>query len=190
MILVSACLVGIKCNYKRESRPNDFLIDLVKKGKAIPVCPEQLGGLPTPRSGARILSGKGEEVLVKKTRLKTDLGGDVTEEYLKGAKETLELAKRLNVEAVVLKQGSPSCGKEKTQGGEKERTLVSGDGVTTALCKKEGIIVFTEEELESKKEAILGPHLTINYFFNHFFKRVFLRPTESAELARIIIPFF
>lgn len=150
MILVSACLIGINCNYKGESKPYKKVIELVKSGKAIPVCPEQLGGLPTPRSGARILSGSGLDVLNKKTKLITDNGQNVTHEYLKGAEEILKLVKFFNISAVVLKQGSPSCGNGKTQGGNDKRELVLGDGVTAALLKKNRIKVYTEEDLEDE----------------------------------------
>jgi len=148
VILVSACLCGINCNYKGESKPNEKVLDLVKSRKAIPVCPEQLGGLTTPRSGARIVSGKGEDVLDGKSKVITDDGQDVTINYVKGAKEVLALAKMLNVKEVILKQGSPSCGCGKTQGGEMQRILVQGDGATTSLLKKNGINVSSEEMIK------------------------------------------
>lgn len=147
MIIVSACLAGMKCNYKGESKPNEKVISLIKKGKAIPICPEQLGGLCTPRSGARII-GTAEEVLEGKSKLMTDDGNEVTDEYITGAEETLRIAQEYKVKAVILKQGSPSCGKGKTQGGKDKRELVNGDGITVALLKKNRIQVFTEEDDE------------------------------------------
>ncbi len=149
MILVSACLAGINCNYKGESRPNKKVIELVRSGKAIPICPEQLGGLSTPRSGARILTNNGNDVLDGKSRLITDDGQDVTEQYLRGAYEVLKLVKEINISKAILKQGSPSCGNGKTQGGKDIRKLVLGDGVTVALLKKNGIEVYSEEEIEN-----------------------------------------
>ena len=127
---------------------NRKVIELIKRGKAIPVCPEQLGGLPTPRSGSRIVSGSGEDVIDGKTKVITDDGNDVTENYLKGAELTLQLCRQFNITTVILKQGSPSCGKGKTQGGEKVRELVNGNGVTVALLKRNGIKVYSEEDLE------------------------------------------
>jgi uncharacterized protein YbbK (DUF523 family) len=147
MILVSSCLAGINCNYKGESKPNDIIINLIKTGGAIPICPEQLGGLTTPRSGARITSGNGKDVLAGKSKLITDNSQDVTEQYLKGANETLKIIKDFGIRAVILKQGSPSCGKGKTQGGRDSRELVLGDGVTIALLKTHGIKVYSEEDL-------------------------------------------
>jgi len=151
MILVSMCLVGINCNYKGESKPNEKVIELIRRGKAIPICPEQLGGLPTPRSGSRIISGSGEDVIDGKTKVITDDGNDVTENYMKGAELTLQLCKQFNITTVILKQGSPSCGKGKTQGGEKERILVEGNGVTVELLKRNGIEVYSEEDLENEE---------------------------------------
>ena len=149
MILVSACLAGIRCNYKGESKPNKQVIKLVKNGMAIPVCPEQLGGLPTPRSNARIINGDGFDVLEGKSKLITDDGEDVTEQYLKGAQEVLKIIKNFNISMVILKQGSPSCGCGYIQGGKDSRKIVRGDGVTTALLKRNGIRVFTEEDLKA-----------------------------------------
>ncbi|MCK4521065.1 MAG: DUF523 domain-containing protein [Nanoarchaeota archaeon] len=151
MIVVSACLAGINCNYKGESKPNEKIISLIKEGKAIPICPEQLGGLTTPRSGARILSGKGEDILDGNSELITDNGGNVTKEYIKGAEETLRILKMFDCNTVILKQGSPSCGNGKTQGGESERKLVEGDGVTISLLKRNGIKVYSEEDLEDNE---------------------------------------
>ncbi len=150
MILVSMCLGGIDCNYKGESKPNRRVIELIRTGRAIPVCPEQLGGLPTPRSGSRIISGNGEDVIDGKTRVITDDGQDVTMEYLRGAELTLQFCRKFGIDTVILKQGSPSCGKGKTQGGWDERRLVEGDGVTVALLKRNGITVYTEDDLEDE----------------------------------------
>jgi len=151
MILVSMCLAGINCNYKGESKPNEKVKELIRKGKAIPICPEQLGGLPTPRSGSRIISGNGEDVIDGKTNVITDNGNDVTKNYLKGAELTLQLCKQFGITTVILKQGSPSCGKGKTQGGEKERKLINGNGVTVALLKRNGIEIYSEEDLENEE---------------------------------------
>ena len=100
MILVSMCLAGINCNYKGESKPNEKVKELIRKGKAIPICPEQLGGLPTPRSGSRIISGNGEDVIDGKTNVITDNGNDVTKNYLKGAELTLQLCKQFGLSLI------------------------------------------------------------------------------------------
>lgn len=117
-----------------------------RKGELVPVCPEQLGGLPTPRSGARILEGDGYDVLNGKTGPITDEGRTVTKQYVRGAYEVLKIAKDLEIKEAVFKQGSPSCGCGYTQGGEEFRKLVEGDAVTTSLLKENGIKVLSEDE--------------------------------------------
>lgn len=123
MILVSACLAGIPCRYNGTAKPDSRIIEMVRAGIAIPVCPEQLGGLTTPRIPADIT---GEKVVSKN-------GVDVTAEFNKGAQITLEIAKLYDCREAILKSRSPSCGKI--------------DGITAKLLKKNGIIVKTEEEL-------------------------------------------
>ena len=150
MKLCSACLLGIKCRYDGKTnlkKAPPKLLELYRKGELIPICPEQMGGLPTPRCGARILSGDGNSVLDKNSRVLTEDGYDVTEQYLKGAYETLRIAQDLYIEEAILKQKSPSCGSGYTQGGLEQRALVKGDGVTAALLKRNGIRVISEEEL-------------------------------------------
>ncbi|OGI11590.1 hypothetical protein A3K64_01735 [Candidatus Micrarchaeota archaeon RBG_16_36_9] len=150
MKLCSACLLGIKCRYDGRTnleKASPKLLDLYGHGELIPICPEQMGRLPIPRSGARILSGDGNSVLDKNSRILTDGGNDVTKQYLRGAYETLRVAQDLNIKEVILKQKSPSCGCGYTQGGLVQRTLVEGDGVTTALLKRNGIKVISEENL-------------------------------------------
>ena len=150
MKLCSACLLGIKCRYDGKSnleKASEQLLQEFRNGNIIPVCPEQLGGLPTPRSGSRICSGDGNDVLDGKTQLLTDDGQDVTTQYIKGAYESLKIAKALGIKEAILKQKSPSCGRSYTQGGLNERKTVEGEGVTTALLKRNGIKVISEEDL-------------------------------------------
>jgi len=149
MKLCSACLLGLKCRYDGESnleKASSKLLESYKNGELIPICPEQMGGLPTPRSGARISSGDGNDVLDGNSRLLTDDGCDVTEQYLKGAYETLRIARDLNISEAVLKQKSPSCGCGYTQGGLERRAVIEGDGVTAALLKRNSIAVKTEKD--------------------------------------------
>ncbi|MDD5178277.1 MAG: DUF523 domain-containing protein [Candidatus Nanoarchaeia archaeon] len=138
MIIVSACLAGIKCNYKGESKPNQKIIDLVKQGKAIPVCPEQLGGLITPRNPAE---QKDDKVFTKD-------GIDVTTQFKRGAEEVLKLAKSCNAKKAILKQRSPSCGSGQIYDGTFSKRIIKGDGVTAALLKKNNILVFSEENFD------------------------------------------
>ena len=139
MILVSACLAGFKCKYNGESNTDERIVELVKKGEAIPVCPEQLGGLPTPRVPSEIIS---EKVISKN-------GDDVTEQFNRGAAITLEIAKLYNCTEAIFKSRSPSCGSGKIYDGTFSGTLINGDGITAKLLKENGIKVRTEEETKN-----------------------------------------
>lgn len=137
-ILVSACLLGINCRYDGKSKPNEKVIRLATKELLIPVCPEQLGGLPTPREPSEISNG----------RVFTISGKDVTKEFEKGAHETLTIAKLLNAKEAILKQRSPSCGYGQNYDGTFSGKLIKGDGVTASLLKRNGIRIITEEDLK------------------------------------------
>ena len=147
MRLCSACLLGIKCRYDGKSKPNKKVTELAKKEILIPVCPEQLGGLPTPRIFQEIQGCSGEKVLERKGKVLNKKGEDVTSQFIRGAWETLKIAKMLGVKEAIFKQNSPSCGCGKIYEGTFSGKLVAGNGVTTALLKKNGIKVITEEDL-------------------------------------------
>lgn len=129
MILVSSCLAGLRTRYDGEAYPVSWVVELVSQGKAIPTCPEQLGGLPTPRPCAIIVDGDGEDVIDGKAKVLTENGEDVTENFLRGAHEVLKIAKLVGAHEAILKNGSPSCGCDKN----------ARLGVTTALLKANGI---------------------------------------------------
>jgi len=138
MILVSACLLGVNCQYNGESDFTKELLEFLKnKGEFIAVCPEVLGGLPIPRDGAEIVGGK----------VKTAKGKDVTKEFLSGAEKVLKIAKENNVDLAILKAKSPSCGVSTIYDGTFSRKLIKGDGITAALLRKNGIKVMTEKDL-------------------------------------------
>ncbi len=137
MKIVSACLAGINCNYEGTSKPNSYVTELVKTGQAIPVCPEQLGGLPTPRTPAERLDDK---VITKD-------GRDVTEAFKRGAQEVLNLAQLINCDEAILKARSPSCGCGEIYDGSFSGKLVKGYGVLAELLMQNGIKVKTELEL-------------------------------------------
>ena len=137
MILVSACLCGINCKYNGKNNYNEKIFNLVKEGKAIPICPEQLGGLSTPRNPSEI---KDSKVINNKKE-------DVTDNFIKGATEVLELAKKLNIEKAILKSKSPSCGKGKIYSGNFDGKLVDGNGILTDLLIKNGIEVISSDEI-------------------------------------------
>jgi uncharacterized protein YbbK (DUF523 family) len=137
MKLCSACLLGVKCRYDGRSALNRKVIMLLKAETLIPVCPEQLGGLPTPREPAEI---RGERVITRS-------GRDVTENFKRGAKEVLKIAKLYGIKEAIMKQGSPSCGSGRIYDGTFSGKTVKGDGVTAAMLKEHGIKVITEEDL-------------------------------------------
>ena len=143
-ILISMCLLGASCRY--DGKPGK-LADLKKlQGHClIPVCPEQLGGLPTPRLPSE---RSGERVLMCD-------GTDVTDRYRQGAEETLRLAKRCGCRIAVLKRKSPSCGSGEIYDGSFNRTLVPGWGVTAQLLRENGIAVYDETQLEQLAAQIL-----------------------------------
>ena len=137
MKICSACLLGINCRYNGELKPNQKVIELAKHETLIPICPEQLGGLPTPREACE---QKGEEVFSK-------TGKNLTILFKNGAIEVLKIIKLFKVKEAILKKNSPSCGCGKIYNGEFNGTIINGDGVLTKLLKKNGIKVISEEEL-------------------------------------------
>jgi len=143
-ILCSACLLGIRCNYKGEGSSNEKVLKLLGEKVLIPVCPEQLGGLPTPREPIE-LTGDGLKVLTWEARAVTESGADVTAELLRGAEEVLRIAKLFNAKLAIMKRGSPSCGCGEIYDGTFTGSIVRGDGVTTALLKAYGVKVIPED---------------------------------------------
>lgn len=137
MIIVSACLAGLHCRYDGAEKPYAEVIRLVAEGKAIPVCPEQLGGLPTPRQPSEINGGQ----VIRKD------GVDVTAEFQQGAREALKLAQLVGAKTAILKAKSPSCGSGKIYDGSFSGTLIAGDGILAQMYKENGIEVKTEEEI-------------------------------------------
>lgn len=137
MKICSACLLGIKCRYDSKGKRNKKVINLSRKEILIPVCPEQVGGLSTPREPAE---KRGKKVFTKS-------GKDVSENFEKGAKEVLGIVKLYGVKEAVLKQKSPSCGYGKIYDGTFSGKIIRGNGVTAALLKNNGIKIITEEDL-------------------------------------------
>jgi uncharacterized protein YbbK (DUF523 family) len=139
MLIVSACLAGLHCRYDGAEKPCEAVIRLVAEGRAIPVCPEQLGGLPTPRQPSEINGGR----VIRKDGL------DVTAEFQQGAREALKLARLVGAKTAILKAKSPSCGCGKIYDGSFSGALIDGNGIFAQLCKENGIEVKTEEETGS-----------------------------------------
>lgn len=143
-ILVSACLAGINCKYDGGNNEHQKIIDLINNKDVILVCPEQLGGLKTPRPAAERLGNK----VVTKEQI------DVTKEYKKGAAEVLTIAKKFNIKKAILKSRSPSCGIKEIYDGTFSHNLIRGDGITVELLKKNGIEVISSDDYISKQKYI------------------------------------
>lgn len=145
-LLVSACLVGFCTRLDGRARSFPGVMSLASRFCLIPVCPEQLGGLATPRPGAEVCGGAGAQVLGGAAKVVTTDGIDVTQAFVRGAAEVLAVARLTGAEAAVLKARSPSCGVGTTYDGTFSHTLQQGSGVTAALLESSGIVLFTEED--------------------------------------------
>ena len=137
-LLISACLLGCRCRYDGASKVQPLAEALAQRHELVPVCPEQLGGLATPRPPAE---RQGDRVV-------TETGTDVTAQYRRGAEEALALCRMLGCEAAVLKERSPSCGCGQIYDGTFTGTLMDGDGVTAQLLAQQGIPIYGETQME------------------------------------------
>lgn len=140
MILVSACLVGINCKYNGGNNLNKKIFELVKSGDAIPLCPEQLGGLCTPRYPAEIKYSNGKRYVINSR------GEDVTSEFECGALEVMKIVKRMGINKAILQMRSPSCGIGKIYSGNFDKKLVDGNGILAQILIDNGIEVIGSDD--------------------------------------------
>lgn len=136
-ILVSACLLGLECRYDGRDNLKPEIKKLLREHCLIPVCPEVMGGLPTPRVPAERV---GDRVIAQN-------GSDVTAAYEKGAREALKLAQLYGCQAAILKERSPSCGVGVIYDGTFSHTLTEGDGVAASCLRKNGVQVWGESRI-------------------------------------------
>ena len=136
MIIVSACLAGIECRYNGQAFSIPRIIEIVKKGYAIPLCPEILANLSTPRLSSELRDG----------RVFSSEGQDVTMEYVSGSKIALDIAKLVGCKKAILKSKSPTCGCGRIYDGTFSGKLIEGDGIFCKMLKEENIEVYTEEQ--------------------------------------------
>lgn len=138
-ILISACLLGENCKYNGKNNFNQELADFISKNKCkvVPVCPEVLGGLPTPRIPSEIVKG----TVINREGINVDT------EFRLGAQKALQKALAEKVCFAILKAKSPSCGRDKIYDGTFTGTLTNGDGIFASELKKSGIKIYTEEEI-------------------------------------------
>jgi len=150
-VLVSACLLGEKCRYDGQGSSCPLLLEKLRGRPVIAACPEQLGGLGTPRKPAEISGGDGKAVWAGKALVKNACGEELTEFFREGAEKTWRLLSETGCTAAILKERSPSCGKNLIYDGTFQKRLRPGPGVTTALLLKKGIPVYSETEWISGK---------------------------------------
>ncbi|MBI4832816.1 MAG: DUF523 domain-containing protein [Candidatus Lindowbacteria bacterium] len=136
MLGASACLVGLNTRFDGGNKLDSTVHRLFVEGEIIPFCPEQLGGLSTPRLRAEIEQGSGEDVLDGKSAVLLEDGTDVTVQFLRGASEVLKAVKELGIKRIYMKTKSPSCGVGRIYLSGK---LQKGNGVCAALLLREGI---------------------------------------------------
>lgn len=137
-IVVSACLLGVRCNHVGQASPSDAVVALGASYRLVPVCPEVAGGLPTPRPGAE---------LQPDGRVVTAGGEDVTVAYARGAAHAVAVARAVGASEAVLKARSPSCGCHEVYDGTFSRRRVAGEGVTAAALRAAGVAVRSEEDV-------------------------------------------
>lgn len=142
MIIISACLAGVNCKYNGGNNLVPSIQKLVEDGKAVLVCPEQLGGLPTPRISSE---RKGDRVINQK-------GEDVTAQFKLGAQKSLEICRQNHCTCAILKAWSPSCGCHGIYDGTFSHTRIPGKGVFAELLAQEGIPCMSDEEWKEKEE--------------------------------------
>lgn len=135
MILVSSCLLGMNCRYDGKGNKVEELIEFLKDKEYMMICPEQMGGLPTPRKPCEINAGK----------IISQDGEDFTDEFLKGAQEVIRVAAMVNADYAILKDGSPSCGSKKIYDGNFSGIKIEGKGCTCKRLEEMGIKVFSEK---------------------------------------------
>jgi uncharacterized protein YbbK (DUF523 family) len=140
MILVSSCLLGLCCRYDGKEKEYKKVLEYLKDKTYITVCPEQMGGLPTPRGAAEIVS-------LEPLKIMTEDGIDVTGAFQKGVDEVLKLIKPLPIEKAILKSLSPSCGTYKIYDGTFSRNLIVGSGIVSKALQEMNIEVINEEDL-------------------------------------------
>ena len=137
-ILISSCLLGENCKWNGKSNHSELLDSIKDKIDFISVCGEKLGGLPTPR----IPSERVEDKIIN------EIGLDVTKHFYEGALKVLDIAKSNHVKYAIFKERSPSCGVHQIYNGRFERTPIAGKGIVTELLEKNGIKVYSNEEIE------------------------------------------
>ena len=154
-LLISRCLLGHPVRYDGGANgPHAQLAQWQAEGRVVSLCPEVAGGLPTPRAPAEIPGGQGAAVLSASARVMTIDGEDVTQAFVSGARQALQLVEQHSIRIAILKANSPSCGNVQTYDGSFTGSKVEGQGVTAALLTQAGVQVFNELQLAEAAKAL------------------------------------
>lgn len=145
--LVSACLAGMPCRFDGTHKNNEYINKLIEEGKAIPICPEQLGGLPTPREACEC------KTINKRIKVVGKDGKDYTKEFIKGSEIVLEIAKKYKIKKAILQKNSPSCGLKRYDGSFSGK-VINQKGITAKKLTDNGIEVISIEQLEKKQRSV------------------------------------
>jgi len=154
-ILVSSCLLGIKVRYDGgDSRQEGVLDEWMQQGRIVPLCPETVAGLPTPRPPAEIEQGDADAVRRGKGAVRLQSGEDVSAAFIEGAELALRECWRHKIKVAILKEGSPSCGVCLVNDGSFSGNKISGQGVTAGLLIRHGISVFSERQMVAAEQRV------------------------------------
>ncbi|MVA26041.1 DUF523 domain-containing protein [Agrobacterium vitis] len=156
-ILISACLMGRPVRYDGKGKPlhHPAIARWEDEGRLVVFCPEQAGGLPTPRPPAEIeQGGTGEDVLHGRARVLEVTGGDVTTEFIAGGRKAVDMALEQGCRYALLIDGSPSCGSGFIYDGSFSGKRHPGFGVTAALLKQAGVAVFSDRDIDALEAAL------------------------------------
>jgi len=150
-ILVSSCLLGAAVRHDARDKKCDHVVlqRWIEQGRVVSVCPEMLGGLGTPRPPAEIVNDGARRVITRD-------GADVTRAFENGARAAAQQGQAESVRIAILKAGSPSCGSSFIYDGTFSKTRVAGEGITAALLRSQGIVVFSEEELDAAEQYVMS----------------------------------
>lgn len=157
LVLVSACLIGSPVRYDATDKlaDSDVLRRWLTEGRVVSVCPELAGGLPVPRAPAEITGGDGgSAVLAGRARVIGAAGNEFTAQFVAGAQQALTLARSHGIRVAVLKEGSPSCGSHQIYDGSFSGKKLPGAGVTAALLRSAGLLVFSEDQFHEADAAV------------------------------------
>ena len=155
-ILISGCLLGQKVRYHGGDAfcDNPIIKKWQEEGRVVTICPEVSAGLSVPRESSEIVGGAGIDVLRKSAKVLSCTGFDKTEDFIKGAKNALDVALKYNIKIAILKRNSPSCGNTTIYDGTFSGKITVGSGVTAAMLTENAIRVFNDGELNEALEYL------------------------------------